>query len=160
MGEAEFGLIDGVVSTHPGWIGRVEVVEIEYDPTVVSYARLLAHAQKRDCAIKVFTRTDAQQKAAAAVIGERAVRSDQRLRGVKDNKYYASRSALKYLPMTRAQAARVNAKVGDARKWLSPRQLELLARMEKKPDAGWPEAIHVDFAKAWRAAQLRRESSK
>ena len=151
MGEAEFGLIDGVLSTHPGWIGKVEVVKVEYDPRVVSFEKLLDHAQKRDCAINVFTRTDAHQKVAARAIGKRAVRSDAALRGVKDNKYYASRSALKYLPMTRAQSARVNARVKEARKWLSPRQLALLGRIEKTPDAGWKDAIHVEFTAAWKA---------
>ena len=158
MGEAEFGLIDGVYSTTPGWLQGVEVVELEFDPKVVSYERLLAHARKRDCAIRVFTRTDAHQMLAAAAIGKRAVRTADRIRGVRDNKYYASRSALKSLPMTPAQAARVNAKVGGAARWLSPRQQALLKNIEAAPSK-YPSAIHVDFRKAWETAQKRRVSS-
>lgn len=134
------------------------MVELQFDPNVVSYESLLSHAQKRDCAIRVFTRSDSHQKLAAKVVGKRAVRTNERLRGVRDNKYYTSRSALKSLPMTPAQAARVNAKVGGAAQWLSPRQKALLKAIESSP-AKYPSAIHVDFLKAWQIAQKRRLKS-
>ena len=54
---------------------------------------LVAKAVKCDCARKIFSRTDDQQKIAAQILPTRAVRTDEAIR-VDDDKYYASRTAL------------------------------------------------------------------
>lgn len=147
------------MATKPGWIQKLEVVEVTFDATVIPYATLLTKANACDCTAQVFTRTDEQQKQAAAAVGARAKRSDDVVR-VDDDKYYASRSALRALPMTPLQAARVNAlvgKKGDANTLLSPSQRELLQKIEAEPK-GWPSAIGVDFTKAWAAAQTFAQS--
>ena len=148
-------MIDGVISTKPGWIQKFEVVEVEFDPKVVSFASLLAKARACNCASRVFTRSDAQQALAKAAIGGRSIRSDERVR-IVDNKYYASRSALRALPMTSLQSARVNAVVcakGDVKTLLSPAQCALWARI-KADSKGWPVALGKPFRAAWDVAQV------
>ncbi len=149
------GLLDGVVETKPGWIGKMEVVEVTYDPKVTSIGKLVAKAETCKCALKVFTRSDAQQKLAQALIGERAVRSDAAIR-VDDDKYYTSRTPLANLPMTPLQATLVNERIGakkDPSDLLAPSQVALWGRLTKEPERKWPKAIGVDFVTAWAAAQ-------
>ena len=148
------GLLDGVLETKPGWIGKMEVVEVTFDPQTTSIAELAKRADSCECALKVFTRTDNQQEAAHKLLGERAVRSDEATR-VDDDKYYTSRTPLANLPMTPLQATRVNERVGakkDPADLLAPSQLRLWAQLTKEPALGWPKAIGVDFRKAWDAA--------
>lgn len=148
------GLIDGVVETRPGWLGKMEVVEVTYDPKTVALEALIAKAERCACALKVFTRTDAQQKVAKAKLGQRAVRSDDVIR-LDDDKYYTSRTPLANLPMTPLQATLVNERLGakkDPSDLLSPSQRALWTRLTKEPQLTWPRAIGVPFAKAWAAS--------
>jgi len=154
VGEAEFGLIEGVLSTTAGWIGKVEVVEIEFDPRRTTYADLLAHAVDRDCALRVFPRTDAQLELARAKVGDAAERSDARIRLVEDQKYYLGRTALRYVPMTRVQAMRINADVQKAADYLSPRQQRIWAAAQSDP-SGFADCIDRAPIEAWDAAATR-----
>ena len=154
MGDVQLGVLDGVVATKPGWIEKVEVVEVTFDPTVVAFETLLRQAETRQCATHVFTRTDAQQVIATKAVGDQAKRSDAPVR-IEDDKYYAGRTALKALPMTPLQAAHVNAAVSAKKDFLpllAPSQRALLKKIEASP-TGWPSAIGVDFAAAWIAAK-------
>ena len=86
-------------------------------------------------------------------MGNRAVLSKDPIR-VKDDKYYLSRTVLKHVPMTPMQAMLINAmlvKKKDLKGMLSPRQLELLKKIQAKPKAGWPVAIGKDVQSAWAA---------
>lgn len=167
-GEGALGGIDGVVGTMPGFLDKLEVVEVEFDPEVVDYDMLVKKAQSAECAARVFTRSDGQHKTATKLVGRSAVRHDGRVRPDKQPKYYLSKSPLCHVPMTGIQACRVNAAVGsksDARIYLSPRQSQLLSVIEKHPDAGWPDATgRDDLAAAWReaaavAAKVRKQAS-
>ena len=102
------GLVDGVTGTGSGWLDGGEVVEVKFDPEVVSYEELLGEAQRRDCANVVFPRSDAQEAVAMALAGERATRSEEPVRLDDDTKYYLQQTSLRYLPMTSLQAARAN----------------------------------------------------
>jgi hypothetical protein len=155
VGEAEFGLIDGVIETRPGMLDGGEVVEVSFDPKRLSFEELLTHAEENNCASKVITRTDGQLEIARAKIGARASRSDETIDVDQNVKYYLSKSALSVLPMTELQAARVNATLepGTWRRWLSPRQLALLSRVEerRKADPKWsaPSAIGKPLIESW-----------
>jgi hypothetical protein len=132
--------VDGVVSTRPGWHASGEVVEVEYDPRAVTLDALTAAAKK------------AGARLVAKGDGER-IRTD-------DDKYYLSRTPLRFVPMTPLQATRVNARVGKGLSldgWLSPSQRRLLEAVKKHPDADWPPAIGADFLAAWTAAEKVRE---
>ena len=143
-----------MLATTAGWVGEVEVVEVEFDPRAVSYEMLLAHAIDRDCAVRVFTRSDEHQALASAAVAERAVRTEDPIRVVEDQKYYLSRTPLRYVPMTATQATRINADVKDAERWLSPRQWALrnAANLDRR---GRPVLIDVPLTEAWDAAQGR-----
>ncbi|MDF1800093.1 MAG: hypothetical protein P1V81_13020 [Planctomycetota bacterium] len=140
--------------TRPGWLGPGEVVEVTFDPKVVSYASLLAHAKSKGCTDMVYTRTDEQQAHAAKVVGAKAKRSDAAIR-IEGNKYYLSTGPVGAVPMTEAQASRLHANLEPEalERWLSPRQRELLARTiaAQRADPEWrpPSAIGVPLTEAW-----------
>ena len=156
--------MDGVIETRSGFLGGGEIVEVSFDPQRLSYAELLQHAADNDCASKVFTRSDEHQKVAGAAIGKRSQRSDEAIRPDKDPKFYLGKTALAYLPMSELQANRVNATIngGDWSQWLSPRQIERVAaiekRLKKKQLPQPPVAIGVDMVAA--QAALDAELSK
>ena len=79
-------------------------------------------------------------------------RGKGKIRWVKDNKYYMSRGAMKYLPVTETQATRINAGLTKASHWLSPSQKALLKKIKNNPRASWPVAIGQPFGRAWAAA--------
>ena len=142
--------------TYAGWIGRTEVVEVKFDPKVISYEKLVRHARDRRCTSPVFTRSDAQQRVAAGIVGKAARRSTADVRGVKDNKYQLGRTPFRYVPLSPIQATRINADTRRGERWLSPRQKAMLARVRAKPDAGWPDLLGMDLRKAWPQPNQKR----
>lgn len=135
QGEAGLGAIPGVIATRAGHLSASEVVEVSYVPGVLSYAELLEAALRCDCAARVFAHDDAQLAAARNKLGDRAVRSETRAGEASDSdqKWHLRRSPLRYLPLTPAQAARINADLAvgrDPQAWLSPRQRDLARRIE------------------------------
>lgn len=154
-GEAALGVIAGVVGTVPGFVGEAEVVEVRYDPRMLSYGALLERARGMKCADTVYTR-GAEQQAMAEIAGGRAVPLTDEVRPDKAPKYYLSQTALKFVPMSGIQAMRVNSALGsekDGLEWLSPRQRKLLRVIEAHPKAGWAESIGAeDLIVSWEAA--------
>jgi len=158
VGEAKFGLLKGVISSVSGWIGKTEVVKLEFDPSVISYQALVEEAKAGDCATLAFPLDAKQSALARTVYGDRVLPVDADFRGVADTKYYLRRTLLKHVPMTRAQATRVNSKVERARRSgvLSSSQLELLAFIEKHPKAGWDDVVDQDFSRSWQKVMAKR----
>ncbi len=152
-GEAALGVLNGVVSTRPGFVAGKEVVEVEFDPTLIDFKTLLASAMKRKCASTAFTRSDAQQKQAGEKLGGAAVRSDESMRPDDEPKYYLSKSEYRFVPMTDAQASRVNAAIhngSDPKALLSPGQIRLLDAIRQKSDSSRRSMIgRSDLIKAW-----------
>jgi hypothetical protein len=157
QGEARLGGLDGVLRTRTGWLDGHEVVEVDYDPAVIDYEVMVREAQRMECATRVYTRSPDQQQIAARMVGDRAGRTDDEARLTpSDDKHAMRRTPLGRLPMTEAQATRVNAFVArrqDPGPLLSPRQRQLLALIEEFPDADWPLAVGVDADQAWAAAR-------
>lgn len=129
------------MTTSAAWLGGQEVVDIQFDPKVITFESLLATARKFKCLDNVYARTDAQveiSKKAAAKVS----RSDEESRPAKDGDrwYYLKKSPakglLKSLPpsgtrtstiaaLSRAQATKVNAAIGlkqDPKRWMTPLQ--------------------------------------
>jgi hypothetical protein len=152
VGEAEFGLKKGIISTRPGWLGKVEVVEVKFDPRVTTYNDLAKVAATKRCAEPIFACTPAQKKVALKYTKRVQDRGAGKIRWVQDNKYYMSQGALKYLPVTETQATRINAGLTQTSYWLSPGQKALLKKIKANPKTKWPTAIGQPFAKAWSAA--------
>lgn len=136
-GEAKLGGIEGVLATRTGFADGKEVVEVTFDPDRLKSATLLSRARDMAC---IVDRAGADLKPSA-----------------KDDKYQLRGTAFESLPMTPAQATRMNAALGDAdaaKRILSPRQLALLESIKSAPNVKWPSAIgRDDLAAAWRDAR-------
>ncbi|MGI9014346.1 MAG: VPGUxxT family thioredoxin-like (seleno)protein, type 2 [Phycisphaerales bacterium] len=155
-GEARFGSVDGVLATRAAWQDGLEVVEVTFDVETLSFTELAKHGQEVQCASRIFAQDDEQDEAARQLAGDAVVRSGSasamRPAQDSDQKYHLKRTALRYLPLTPMQAARVNAALlsrADVKQYLSPHQWELAAAIDaalgKNPSAleGFtpPEAI-------------------
>lgn len=138
-GERRLGALDGVVITAAGWLNQQEVVDVRFDPEVISFAKLLETARAVKCLHNVYARTDAQV-AAAQQAGVKVARTDEAATPAKDEDrhYYLKRSAFLGFPLGAAQATKVNAAKGlgqDPRVWLSPRQEAAFAAFQKAAKA-------------------------
>ena len=136
-GEGKLGSINGVSDTRSAWLGGLEVVDVIYDPDSVDYAKLVKTAQSFNCASKVFANSPGQLKEAKKLVGNNAVPApgNSRLAKRSDQKYYLRNTpVLSSLPLTRFQSTKVNAAIKNGKDysaWLSPRQLTLLAKLQK-----------------------------
>lgn len=136
-GESHFGGIDGVYRTTPGTQGGKEVVRVDYDPAVTSAQELLLHpvdpaAVGRGCRY--------QPEETFLVANDAAFKED-------DLPKWSIRQtdALKCVPMTPAQACRVNADFHAGRpvdRWLSPKQNAMVQKVRDNLKGGWREYIH------------------
>ncbi|MEM9345985.1 MAG: VPGUxxT family thioredoxin-like (seleno)protein, type 2 [Planctomycetota bacterium] len=147
-GQARLGGIDGVVNARAGWAGGAEVVELTFDPAVVSYEKLVKAADSQRCAIRVYAANAAQKETAAAVVGTRAADATRvRDIGNTDAHQYCHlrRTALIHLPLTAAQATKANAAIEAGKSplpYLSHQQAELFKRVKTLMAAGHAKAFH------------------
>ncbi len=126
-GEACLGEIDGVLASKAAWLDGREVVELTFDPEVMSYGELLRLATPA-CSDAVYTHSAAQQRAAKVILGERARRADEFARAAKDSDQKRSLQGTPYamLELTPRQAVRVNSALAARRSptaLLSPKQI-------------------------------------
>ncbi len=124
-GEACLGEIDGVLASRAGWLEGIVVVELIFDPSVVSYGELLRAAPT--CSDAVFTHSDEQQRAARAVFGDdaRLARGFAEIAKDSDQKRALRGTSYAIATLTPRQAVRVNSAVAAGRSpnsLLSPRQ--------------------------------------
>lgn len=151
-GEAKLGAQPGVLSTRTGMLDGREVVEVVFDPDALAFPELLRAARSMSCADRVYIRTDEQAPAARAVAGDAAVRSDASITpSPKDDKYSLRQSEYRFVPMTPAQASRVNAALaagGDPAACLSPTQARLAEAIRAHPDRAWPAALEATDLRA------------
>jgi len=151
-GEKELGKLEGVVETQAGWMDGKEVVEVKYNPVLISYEDLLGKANQSSCANHVFTEDSDQDVKAKELVGKGSVSKKSKFRLDKDPKYYLSKSIYRFVPMTQLQAAKVNANIGKHQspdEFLSPRQIKLLKTIKVNPGKKWKSAINENFEEAW-----------
>ncbi|MEZ5385341.1 MAG: VPGUxxT family thioredoxin-like (seleno)protein, type 2 [Prosthecobacter sp.] len=124
-GEMALGRIDGVVTTEAGFMGGREVTLVRYDPAVISLPKLIAEAEKVECAnaVHVPAADLAQAKASRLNVG---TLSGYRAAPASDQKKQLQGTAAAGLVMTAAQATKVNAFVrsdgSTAMTFLTPSQ--------------------------------------
>ena len=159
-GEAHLGSVEGVFRTRTGWVGFGEVVTVDFDPRLLPFSALLRRAKVLRAAQGVFTRTDVQRQQAIAVGGLKSTPLEKEPRSAKasDQKFALRRSSLWHLPLTPAQATKVNGalRLGeDPLCWLSPRQRALTKTIEKRlasdPDSlqGWTAPADLEALRAY-----------
>lgn len=138
-GEAKLGSLDGVITTRIGMLDGAEVVQVAFDPAVIEFKKLVEKAKEMDCTHKVFARTDAQQITANELVGSKAVRSDTEVDARTQQQYHLAHfPRYHYLPLTAAQATKVNAAIANKKspdEYLSPLQKDLYTRFTKTTDA-------------------------
>ena len=143
-GEAQLGALEGVIRTKAGWMNGHETVDLLFDPELIDYETLLSAAQSRHCASVVYPRNP-MQLTVARRLAETPVRlsdTESRTARTGDQKYYLQFSTLRHVPLTPAQATKVNAALRlktDPLVWLSLSQRELAGTIElglqARPDA-------------------------
>lgn len=161
-GEKELAQVPGVVATEAGWMGGREVVQVEYNPLVTSYADLLSEAKKPSCASHVFAEGQ-QLEEAGKVVGESAVSPAGKYRTDSEPKYYLGRSIYQYVPMTALQSAKANSLVGQRQlpnEVLSPRQIELADFIVKNQNLKWEKVIGVELGAAWGKVEKVRQKAR
>ena len=108
-----------MVKTRQAWSGETEVVEVIFDPKVISRKKLDAFATQKEFWV---------QKELPVQVSARTMA----LRMDKEQKYYLLQTQLKNVPMSEAQACRVNASLeGDWKQYLSPSQNKLATTLMK-----------------------------
>ncbi len=138
-GEANLGKLDGVANTHSAWVGGKEVVEVTFDPAQIEFEKLITQAIKMKCATTVFAHDTQQLAIAKKNVGKDAQaitpKSNYRTAKLSDQKYYLRQTILRHLPLTTAQATKINAALfarKNVRELLSPRQLKMLEKIESR----------------------------
>lgn len=128
QGEVDLGGIKGVIATRSGFMQGREVVEVSYNPDILSYAQLLREAKKHDCADTVFPLNNEQRKIAVRLFGNNRVKENSSFREDNGLKYYLSKSPYRFVPMTLYQQVLVNRAVYSGENpqlYLSAGQIEL-----------------------------------
>ncbi|MCK5709663.1 MAG: thioredoxin family protein [Deltaproteobacteria bacterium] len=156
VGEGKLANVNGVISTRPGFMGGREVVELEYNPDIISYGDLVKKARSQNVARHIFTENSEQSSIAKEIVGDSSVSTKSTFRADSRPKYYISGTSYKYVPMISTQIARVNAAIGALQSpniFLSPRQLELYQYIENHQDLNWPNLVsNSDFNASWNKA--------
>ena len=153
----------GVLATKSGWIERDEVVELVFDPRVTSYEVLLERALREECATALFPRNADQRRVARRLAPSRIRQVAEPTVREQESKYYLSQTPLRAVPLTGAQAARINALVDrpeEARKLLSPAQRAFADLLATRPPAELTTAIGVDLLTAWKRLKVPAPTPK
>ena len=146
-GEARFGSIDGVEQTTPGYLDGHEVVRVAYDPAKVTYEALQDRADPKQALGDDAASRDAVCAFNAAA--SRESKTDRRFHPDDQPKWYLRQSELKHIPMSPAQAARVNALAhahASLDAWLTPRQRAVRDRWRGVNDDAPAAAINHPLA--------------
>lgn len=148
--------MDGVLATRAGWIGKIEVTEVTFDPRRVSFRQLLEQGTTHNCGSHVFPLNDRQREIASEFEGVRDAGRPGPIR-LEGLKYHLGRTPGKHVPLAPWQAVRWNAALGKrkpwkAEEWLSPTQLRFWRSVQRTPKADWPVAIGKALPAAWTEA--------
>lgn len=118
-GEMALGQIDGVITTEAGFMNGREVTLVRYDPDVIMLPKLIAAAEKVECANAVHVPVGDLEQAKASRLNVGTI-SGYRAAPASDQKKQLQGTAAEKLLLTGAQATAVNAWIrADTRRALS-----------------------------------------
>ncbi|MDQ3140776.1 MAG: thioredoxin family protein [Bacteroidota bacterium] len=149
-GEKNYGKLSGVVSTKAGFMSGAEVVEIEYCPKKISTSDLIKKGKEINCADKIYTNSPVilQTVKSNVVIKPMGIfKPDQ------ENKYYLFHSTYRFLPLSDAQATKINSLISEnqhCEHLLSPTQLRFLNYIKQHPTEKFKNYIGQDFFTSWK----------
>jgi copper chaperone CopZ len=144
-GEKELGKIDGVVQTEAGFMDRREVVNVYYDPEIVSLSEILIEGQKSQCADRAYVSDEYEKGAAKTALGADKVTIAGLFKMDKEPKYYLSKTDFQWIPMSPIQAVKMNALIGQGKSplhLLSPRQQLMHHYLQKNKSVKWLSKIN------------------
>lgn len=144
-GEKELGSIDGVVRTEAGYMDSREVVNVYFDPAQVSLETIFEKGQAAECADRVYASTESQKRTAGQSLGENKVRQAGNFRLDREPKYYLRHTDFRRVPMTQAQAVKINALIGEGKSplhLLSPRQQMMYYHLQKNRLPVWASEVN------------------
>lgn len=132
-GEFRLGGLDGVITTEAGWFEGREVTRVVWDRSVLSFEKLLATAEKFDCAQKVYvTETRDQAVAEAGRLRVGGLDESYRRARLSDQKRQISGTPFQKLNLSPVQATKINAfarsNPSSAYQWLSPQQKTAISK--------------------------------
>ncbi|PHN02854.1 VPGUxxT family thioredoxin-like (seleno)protein, type 2 [Flavilitoribacter nigricans] len=151
-GEKQYGQLEGVVSTRAGFMDGHEVVEVEYNPEVISLDQLIKAGKNSRCADRLYTHDQEQTAAGSRLLGTNKVASTQTFRSDRQPKYYLFRSHYRAVPMTDLQAARANALMGQGKSpdaVLSPRQIAYANSLAVQGRSNFENLIGTPIEEVW-----------
>jgi hypothetical protein len=151
-GEKSFGQLPGVIATEPGFMDGREVVQVTYDPKVVSFEQVVHTGQRAQCADRIYVHDDQQAEAAQQLIEAGKIRKKSSFRPDGEPKYYLSKTPYRAVPMTALQATRANALIGQGKSpasVLSPRQMAIAQQLMLRTDSNWENYIGKDIVENW-----------
>ncbi len=157
-GEKELGRLDGVVHTEAGFMHGREVVNVYFNPSVIGLEEVIHKGAAAQCADQAFVQSS-QARTAKKLLGDPQVREEGTFRLDREPKYYLSRTPYRHVPMSPAQAVKVNALIGAGQRpdaLLSPRQLKILEQVRRHRNDHWPSMIHAEDWKASMYAYWKR----
>ncbi|MEM8909937.1 MAG: hypothetical protein AAGD05_18960, partial [Bacteroidota bacterium] len=156
-GESKLGNIDGVLSSTPGFMSGSEVVQVEYNPEILSYDQLAQMAAKQGCSDRIFVHSPAQKAIAEKQFDAHKIKALSDFRADREPQYYLSKSLYRYLPLLPIQASRINARIAqraEVGSLLSPSQQVFIRHIQQHPNEDWKVAYHSDyFAANWERLQ-------
>lgn len=162
-GEKELGKIDGVIRTEAGFMDHQEVVNVYFDPKIVSFEKILQKGQDAKCADRVYVRDELEKIKAHRGLGTEKVKEAGNFRLDKEPKYYLNHTNYKFVPMTPIQAVKINSLIGEGKSplhLLSPRQHLMFNYLQKNPSATWSSMVNDTewenkIFEAWQALGYR-----
>lgn len=108
--EARLGRLPAVMSSRVGFLEGHEVVELTFDSRLRSFSDVVREADRLECAVKVFTRTEKAQLEAARLVGARASFTNASFTpSEKDTKFYLRQAGRELAPLTPLEQVRMNA---------------------------------------------------
>ena len=151
-GEKNYGQLPGVIATEPGFMNGREVVQVTYDPSVVTFQEVVHTGQRAQCADRIYVHDKQQEEAAQQLIEAGKIRKKSSFRPDSEPKHYLSKTPYRAVPMTTLQAARANALIGQGKspeRVLSPRQIAIAQEVKRRADSDWENLIGQDIAENW-----------
>ncbi|MCA9295100.1 MAG: hypothetical protein KC983_01260, partial [Phycisphaerales bacterium] len=134
----------GVRATLAGWRDQKEVVDIRFDPKVVTYAEIIRAARGVDCARTAYVYSSEQAASAQAAGHDDIAVAEGRTKPAQasDQKHTLRATAIRYVPLTPGQQTKINAALHRGEPiepWMSPRQREIARTvtgiLRRTPDA-------------------------
>jgi hypothetical protein len=121
------------------------VVNVYFDPKIVSFEKILQKGQDAKCADRVYVHGESEKIKAHRSMGTKNVKEAGDFSLDKEPKYYLNHTNYKFVPMTPMQAVKINSLIGQGKSplhLLSPRQQFMFNYLQKNPSAAWASRVN------------------